>query len=170
MVVPFLGRRSPRLPRFDYGSAGVYFITVVAHQRRCLFAEVMSGQSVATDAGHMILSTWHSIPARHPGAALDDFVLMPNHVHGLLRLEGGSPRPRRLTVPAVVGAFKSLTTTRYIQGVSALGWPPFEQHLWQRSYYDRILRDEVEVKAVREYIATNPLRWTSDREFPIPRT
>jgi putative transposase len=167
--MPF-SRRSLRLGRFDYGSPGAYFITVVVHQRRCVLGDVVSGRTIPNDAGRMVIETWHSGASRHPLLALDSFVVMPNHVHGIVRLDAAAPHQRAIPVPAVVGAFKSLTTRAYIHGVRTHGWPSFERHLWQRSYYDRVIRDDAELAAYREYIATNPLRWSLDREFPASHT
>jgi len=160
------GRRSLRLARFDYASPGAYFVTVVVHQRRCLLGDVVSDRSVPNDAGLMVLDTCHSLASRYPGITVGAVVIMPNHVHCILELDGNCSTGRRLPLPAIVGTFKSLTTTRYIEGVKRHAWPAFERHLWQRSYYDRVIRDDAELAAFREYIATNPLRWTLDREFP----
>jgi len=179
-------RRSVRLKGFDYASAGAFFVTVGVQKRECLWGDVRDGEMCLSDAGRMILDVWESLPERFPFVSLDVFVVMPNHVHGIIicndtgvgaglvpalhapQIEG---RPQGIapTLGDVVGAFKSLTTHRYISGVKNHGWPAFDKRLWQRNYYERILRDEDELKAIREYIVHNPLGWAQDQENPNAR-
>ena len=164
--MPFFERRSLRLARFDYSLPGAYFITVVVHQRRCLLGAVVSGRSVPNDAGQRVIETWRSLTSRYRRVTLDAFVVMPNHIHGILRLDGGASLERQVGIPTIVGVLESLTTVRYVDAVEQRGWPPFERRLWQRSYYDRVIRDEAALTVCREYIATNPTRWAFESELP----
>ena len=132
---------SRRLPTFDYASAGAYFVTICAHRRRVLFASDQLASAV-TDC-------WHEIPSHFP-VEPDGFVVMPNHVHGILWLRAGHARPLR----TIVGSFKSATARR----VNELRRTPGEP-VWQRGYYDHVIRDEADLSRIREYIETNPIRW-----------
>jgi len=122
--------------------------------------------------GEIVEDVWTGLPDHHPHIELDAFVVMPNHFHGLVILkpnptvvgEGLKPSPtatRRHGLPEIVRAFKTFSARR----INALRGTP-GQHLWQRSYHDRIVRNETELNRLREYIATNPLRWHLDQESP----
>ena len=180
-------RRKPsRLASFDYRSPGAYFVTLVTHERACLFGEVDEGTMVLNAAGRMVEDWWLSLPGKFPNVALDAHVVMPNHFHGLVALNAdfsvvadprvgpeksgahtGAPLQRKfVSLPEIMRWFKTMTTNAYIRGVRESGWPPFNKHLWQRSYHDRIVRNETELNRLREYIATNPQRWHIDQENP----
>ena len=172
-------RRSIRLKGYDYSQGGAYFVTIVAQGRLCLFGDVVDGEMRANDAGEMVWRVWDGMPGRFPSIEMDEFVVMPNHVHGVIIIrqslgslvggQGDSGVQRdtgATTVGDVVGAFKSLTTVEYGRGVRKLDWPPFDRRLWQRNYYERVIRDESEFSRVREYIANNPMEWEFDRENP----
>jgi REP element-mobilizing transposase RayT len=171
-------RQSIRLPGYDYRQAGAYYVTVCVQDRRSLFGEIVDGTMRCTDAGAMICDTWHALPDHYPGVSLDAFVAMPNHVHGVIVLTGdgrppgndaGQPRgdapagAAGLSLPEVVHRFKSLTTARYRHGVYERGWPPFPGRLWQRNYWDHIVRGRSDLERIRRYIADNPARWHRDR-------
>jgi REP element-mobilizing transposase RayT len=135
---------------------------------------------IANDAGRMVDSVWKFMPREFPCVELDEYVVMPNHFHALFRIVGaplvgtrdsaiqqragtrrGDPAP---TVGDIVGAFKSITTDEYIRGVHTYGWVPFKRHVWQRGFYDHIVRNDEELSIIRDYIQTNPLRWEKDPE------
>lgn len=176
-------RRSLRLQDFDYSQAGAYFITVCTQERACLFGEVVADEIRLNDIGRMVQTAWNAIPVLHPAVATDAFVVMPNHIHGIIVLTDPHPvgaglvpaldgattragtRPAP-TVGGVVGAFKSRVTVDYIRGVKTQGWPSFAGRLWQRNYYEHVIRNEDSLARIREYIANNPLRWALDRENP----
>lgn len=180
-------RRSIRLKGFDYSSVGAYFVTVCVQGRRGLFGELVDGKMHLSPAGEMVLEVWNQMPEHYPGVGTDAFVGMPNHIHGIIVLGnvGAAPRgrpdprgragvggqaqgpaPTGLTLPDVVHRFKTLTTSRYVRGVKESGWPPFDKRLWQRNYYERVIRDEDELRAIREYIVHNPLGSDTDEENP----
>lgn len=179
-------RKRTRLAGYDYRSPGAYFVTLVTQKRACWFGEVVEGRMVTNAAGRMVEQRWLSLPGKFAGVSLDAFVVMPNHFHGLLAPNAdfsvgadpcvgpeksgahtGAPLQRIPTpLPEVMRWFKTMTTNAYIRGVHNEGWPRFEGRLWQRSYHDRIVRNETELNRLREYIATNPLCWHLDRENP----
>lgn len=112
-------------------------------------------------AGLMVERHWLAIPTVFATVRLDDYVVMPNHVHGILRLTAANldaPRAKRTTVMDAMRWFKSKTTVEYARGVSRHGWRRFEGRLWQRSFYDHIIRNEDDLAHARGYIARNPLR------------
>jgi len=179
-------RRSIRLPGYNYAQAGAYFVTVCAQNRECLFGEIVDGKMRLKDAGRMVGSVWEELPRHYAGIDIDAFVVMPNHVHGIIILRdhhvvGATPRgcptsgqaqgpAPTMSLPDVVHRFKSLTTARYRQGVAEKGWPPFCRRLWQRNYYEHVIRGEDELNRIRRYIEDNPTMWQMDRENPEAQT
>lgn len=170
-------RRSFRLQGFDYSKEGAYFVTVCTQNRERLFGDVMDGVMHLNDAGRLVQTVWDELPARCPGAYLDAFVVMPNHIHGIIIVgaplvgaqkgtDDGATTRVAPTVGSIVGAFKSITTNEYIRGVITGFRLPFLGRLWQRNYYEHVIRSEESLNCIRDYIATNPFRWELDRENP----
>ncbi|HXF70107.1 MAG TPA: transposase [Thermoflexus sp.] len=173
-------RRSIRLRGYDYSQPGAYFITICTQNRECLFGEVVDGEMELNDAGQMVAEQWQALPERFPHIRMDAFVVMPNHLHGIILIEPIDARADRATfgghqeapaqgapsIGVVIGAFKSLTTVLYAHGVRQFGWTPFFGRLWQRNYYEHIIRDEHSLKRIRAYILSNPSLWPLDRENP----
>jgi len=185
--MPKWNRRSIRLTGYDYSEAGAYFVTACTQGRECLFGEVIEGEMKLNDTGRMIQTVWDELPGYYPGVDTDEFILMPNHIHGIIILtpnvgagpraclendqgigqpRGVAPTTRSLSLPDVIHRFKSLTTARYRHGVSQKGWLPFPGKLWQRNYYEHIIRDENDLSQIRQYIQENPLKWDLDPENP----
>jgi REP-associated tyrosine transposase len=142
-------RKHPRLKNFDYTSAGMYFITVCVKNRVPLLGRVTDGDIRPSPAGAMVLEVWNALPAHYSGVEIDEFVVMPNHVHGILVLlsPDDSPDSQSLAAPTlslleVVQRFKSLTTRRYIAGVTEQRWPRFSSQLWQTSFFERVIRGD----------------------------
>ena len=172
-------RRSIRLRGYDYSRAGAYFVTLCAQQRECLFGEVVDGKMRPNDAGRMIQGWWGELTKKFPSVALDDLIVMPNHLHGILfikpitQIPGGAiaagekaPSNGRLTLGTMMDWLKTMTTNEYIRGVRNSAWRSFPGRLWQRDYHDHIVREDEELKSIREYIRQNPARWAWDRENP----
>lgn len=111
-----------------------------------------------TAAGDMIATQWHALPARFVHVHLDTFIVMPDHVHGIVHLRNVEGEAPRVSLSEVIAAFKSTSTRAYIDGVKRLGWPQFDRRLWQRSFYEHVIRDAVELAALRQYIVDNPMR------------
>jgi len=170
-------RRSIRLQRYDYSLPGAYFITICIHKQKMLLK--------IKDVQMMIRSVWSSLPDRFLSLKLDEFVIMPNHIHAILcinivgadlvsaRNKADLVSARNKTTPIsaptisrIVQAFKSITTYKYILGVKENNWPLFDKRLWQRNYYDHIIRSEKSLNYIREYIFNNPIRWEFDKENP----
>ena len=168
-------RRSLRLKDYDYTQSGAYFVTICAQRKSCLFGRIVNDAMQLNDAGEMIQQVWHELPSHYPGVDIDAFVVMPNHVHGIIVLEsepGQAPgaaltdQGSTMSLGDVVHRFKSLTTAQYRHGVKTKGWRTFPRQLWQRDYYEHVIRNEEELNRIRQYIIANPVQWALDRENP----
>jgi REP element-mobilizing transposase RayT len=165
-------RRSIRLPGYDYSQPGAYFITIVTHGRACLFGEVVDGQMRLNDVGRVVEEVWNSLPGRFSEINLGIAVVMPNHFHGILErldVDGISvgaihelplPDRRRMTLPLVIGYFKMNTAKQINILRNTRGVP-----VWQRNYYEHIIRNDDDYHLVYQYIAGNPACWLDDGEF-----
>lgn len=173
-------RQSHRLSGYDYSHSSAYFITIVSQDRVDRFGTVADNEMKLNDAGKMIQSVWMNIPQRFPIVKLDAFVIMPNHIHGIILLNNdilsknddnrklrevkGFPKGTLSnSIGRIIQAYKSICTNRYIKGVKMGLVTPFRKRLWQRDYYDHIIRDEREYLALEEYIINNPQSWKDDR-------
>lgn len=171
-------RRSIRLKGHDYSQPGAYFVTVCTQDRACLFGEVTDGEMRLNPAGQLVERGWCAIPDHFPLARLDSFVVMPNHVHGIIVLSNvrathaspprdpappGRPRgPQRHSIGAIVGSFKSAVTKNINASRGTPGAP-----VWQRNYYEHVVRDEGSLNRIRQYILDNPAQWAMDRDNPL---
>ncbi|MDO8519330.1 MAG: transposase [Deltaproteobacteria bacterium] len=161
-------RKKLRLKWYDYSQAGGYFVTICARDRACLFGRVIGGKMEMNEAGKNIESVWKRLPERFPQIKLDEFVIMPNHIHGILIIDGVGaihelplPRRRQMTLPMAMG-FLKMNTSKHINNWRKTPGLP----VWQRNYYEHIIRDERDLVKIREYIANNPLKWDEDPENP----
>ena len=164
-------RQSIRLPGYNYASEGAYFITICAKVRQPWFGDVHNGMMQLNDAGRLVDAEWYNLATRFLQIELDAFMIMPDHIHGIISITGDTtptPASRANGLPngtitgsigRIVQAFKSLTTNTYSQRVHELGWQPFPGTLWQRNYYEHIIRNEHELQRIRDYILHNPSRW-----------
>jgi putative transposase len=182
-------RKSIRLKEYDYSQPGTYFVTLCTEGRMCVFGDVVDGRMVLNETGEIVQSDWDDLPVHYPHARLDAFQIMPNHIHGIIILvdeaavgagPGGRPtsgehpdaQPRR---PAPVGeevqrhriseiirSFKAYTTIRINKRRHTPG-----VRIWQRNYYERIVRNTEELDAIRAYVYNNPMAWDKDRENPV---
>ena len=169
--------RSIRLANYDYTQAGAYFVTIVVYQRACLLGNIQDGVMRPGEYGHIAGEEWFKTAALRPYVRLnpDEWVIMPNHVHGIIWLvEDGAVGERRRrppteafgkpvagSIPTIVRSFKSATTRR----INALHHSPGAP-FWQRNYYEHVIRTEAELDRIRRYIQENPLRWEQDAERP----
>jgi len=118
------------------------------------------------NADQMIKKWLKEIENKFPDMQIDDFVIMPNHIHFILRIQGqgGHTGP---PLHEAVDWFKTMTTNEYIKGVKAGLYHPFNKRVWQRNYYEHIIRSEGEYKNIREYILTNPAKWATDEYYSV---
>ncbi len=206
-------RKSIRLKGYDYSQAGLYFVTIVTQNRACLFGDVVDDEMVLNRAGLMVHQIWHEIPQIHNGIDINEFVIMPNHVHGIITVGADSisaqttdsisaqmdcasvqmdsisaPKcvsPKRAemdraeidraemdsapttvtttTLGTVVQTFKRYSTVEYIKMVKQNILPPFDKRIWQRNYWEHIIRNENEYQRIAQYIIDNPPKWALDK-------
>jgi len=170
-------RRSIRIPNFDYSQDGWYFVTICSHQRERLFGDVVDGVMVINKFGDIVNSEWIRTAQLRHYITLDEFVVMPNHIHGIININidgvgahGNVPlhkpqiekfgKSTKNSIPTIVKLFKSTITKqineiRHSPGV----------HIWQKNYYEHIIRDEIDLNRIRQYIQNNPLKWPEDKYF-----
>jgi putative transposase len=162
-----------RLRYWDYRLPGPYFVTLCTHGRAAVFGSVSESVMHRTPAGDMLLDVWHRIPDRYTNATLDGFVVMPNHVHGILTLETdehGEILPGAPDLSDVIRWFKIQTTMKYGDGVKTEGWSRYESRLWQPGFMDHIIRTKSALARLREYIDANPALWEDDTFHPDAKT
>ena len=160
-------RLSPRIQGYDYAQEGAYFITVCTFDRVCLFGSVREGRSHVNGPGAAVVDCWRAIPIHSPEVQLDEFVVMPNHIHGILRIAHDDQPPASpggLSIAVIVGEFKA-AATKAIHELDGFR----KVRVWQRSYYDHVLRSDSALAHIRQYIVDNPLKWHLDEENPERR-
>ena len=165
-------RPSLRWHAFDYRSVKTYGVTICVQDRLCILGTVLDDEVLLTPGGFMVDEVWREIPRAFPFVRLDAYVVMPNHVHGIVQFR--SPSMGVGVCPESLGHvirwWKVTTTKRYAHGVRSRRWPPFARRLWQRGYYDRVLRNDDEIAHARGYIARNPAKWAQDPNNPERRS
>ncbi len=164
-------RRSIRLRGYDYSQAGAYFITICTHNRECLFGAVGAGSKpalssikpaqspdsmVLNEYGEIVKDTWEDLINHVDGIELDAFGIMPNHVHGVIVFIGAGKH----TLSEIVRQLKTFSARRINRKRGSQGLP-----VWQRNYYEHIIRNEDDLARIREYIANNPANWQSDENY-----
>ncbi|MDA8414334.1 MAG: hypothetical protein M0023_11190 [Desulfobacteraceae bacterium] len=175
-------RRSIRLQGYDYSQPGAYFVTICVHDRECLFGEIVDGVMVRNDFGRIVTEEWTRSAELRSEIELDNCVIMPNHFHGIVVISGNTdngvqrgggqcrgdrpvaptmPGPRPKSLGAMMAGFKSAVTKRINELRDAPGVP-----VWQRNYYEHVIRDEADYNRIAEYISTNPQRWIEDKLHP----
>ncbi|HUW31763.1 MAG TPA: transposase [Planctomycetota bacterium] len=176
-------RRSIRLRGYDYSHAGMYFVTFVTGKRKYLFGRTAGSALELNAAGSMVSDAWISVSSRFHGVIIDCFVIMPNHAHGVIVLTRGpvgfamapvgyndadndGEEGKRTALGDVVYHLKSFTIDRYREGVKDLQWERYAGRVWQKNYYERIIRDSEELVRIRNYVKQNPENWILDRENP----
>jgi REP element-mobilizing transposase RayT len=148
-------RRSIRLKGYDYSQAGAYYVTICTHNHEPLFAPAPVGQ--------MTTHWWDEIANKFESTSLDAFVVMPNHIHGIILLHEQPASSEPVPLGQVIQWFKTMSTNAYIRGVKELGWKAFTGRVWQRNYYEHIIRNERALHAIRLYIEANPENWEGDQ-------
>ncbi len=172
-------RRSIRLKGYDYTQAGAYFVTICVKSGLCVLSDVKNGKIELNEMGGIVRACWDDLPNHYAHVDLDAFVIMPNHIHGIIILDtddvgaGLKPAPttkpaptkpaptKRHGLPEIVRALKTFSSRRInsLRGTTGTAF-------WQRNYYEQIIRNERHLTAVRQYIYTNPSRWEADKLHP----
>lgn len=163
-------RRSIRLRDYDYAQAGAYFVTIVTTDRTCLFGEIVLGEMRPNQFGRIVETTWTELLNHYAGVEHDVFVVMPNHIHGIVVLSrsgdsdvGAGFKPAR-ALSEIVRGFKTFSARRINEIRTSRG-----VSVWQRNYYEHVVRGGDELVRIRGYVANNPLQWELDRENPLQR-
>ncbi len=178
-------RHSIRLKGYDYSAAGGYYITIATLYRECLFGEILDGEMIRNALGEIVQECWNEIPSHFPNVEAGAFTVMPNHAHGiivihekkisvvvgaqhaaplpqpssLVPVEGGIPNVKPGSLGAIVRSFKSAVTRRAGRELNV-------SNIWQRNYYEHIIRNQTDYERIVNYIVTNPISWMQDDENP----
>jgi len=180
---PIQGRRSIRLKGYDYSSTGGYFVTLVAFQREFLFGDIVDGEMRLNSLGRIVKECWDEIPSHFPNAGTDAFVVMPNHLHGIIMLyeyirsdasarrgtiyRAPTPtieqfgKPTVGSLPTILRTFKAAVTRRASRELDSA-------NIWQRNYYEHIIRNQTDFERIAGYTLANPANWDTDEENPRP--
>ena len=157
------------------------FLTICVQHYQYLFGNIDNEKMYLSDAGKMIQTVWCDMPNYYAGVDIDEFIVMPNHIHGIVTITDtncaarsvvGQPQgaaPTKLSLSDVVHRFKTMTTKRYADAVKQQGWPPFPGKLWQRNYWEHVVRNETDLLRIREYIHNNPTQWVLDKHSTAPK-
>ncbi len=174
-------RRSIRLKGYDYSQAGLYFITICCQNKECLFGQIVNNEMILNNAGKYADKCWLEIPQHLPNAILHEHIIMPNHVHGIIELsdvgaenflplqQSNEPKqndfqkmiPR--SIGSIVKGFK-IGVTKWMRSVRMEDFPP-QRPVWQRNYYEHIIRNEQSYQVISEYIINNPAQWEEDKLY-----
>ena len=172
-------RRSIRLQNYDYSQAGLYFITICTYHAECLLSRVIDGRTYLNKYGAIVENEWLKTGEMRDNVELDAYIIMPNHLHGVIllaeRCRGTmhraptKPSPKHESfgkpvsgsIPTIIRGFKSIVTKKIHKLRSSTGVP-----VWQRNYYEHIIRSENKLQRIREYIISNPVQWETDIENP----
>ena len=175
MTVALKHRKSIRLKYYDYSMPGEYFVTICTFDHVCAFGEIVESEMRLSHAGTIIKHCWEEIPFHFSNVELDDYVIMPNHIHGILILrertvgaEYIQPLPQKTfqhvipnSIPSIVRSFKAAVTRECHK-------KNYQDFCWQRNYYEHIIRNEKELNNIRDYIAYNVLQWSVDHAYDLP--
>jgi len=161
-------RRSIRLKGYDYSKAGAYFVTICTQNKECLLGEIVDGKMILNDVGEFAKKCWNDIPLHFPHVKLDIYCIMPNHIHGIINISDSAGGAKNLspllqpdknkpigtskTIGSIVRGFK-IGVTKWIRNQLP------GKKLWQRNYYEHIIRNENDFNRIYEYIENNPLKW-----------
>ncbi len=187
----YKNRKSIRLKHYDYSKAGLYFVTICANHRQSIFGNIDNDIMLLNDAGLMIEKWYFELENKFDNIKCHEMVVMPNHFHCIIEITVGADlsvcpphasknatnqnqkgrhaqKGRHIGLPLheVVQWFKTMTTNEYIRGVKNCNWEPFNKKMWQRNYYEHIIRNEKSYIKLLEYIENNPRKWEIDTLYP----
>jgi putative transposase len=173
MPKPKPQRKTIRLKDYDYSIPGAYFVTICTYKNQFLFAETKDGVLKLNNVGEMIEGYWINLANKFPAVEMDEYIIMPDHLHGLIFIVGADPcvcpdsgAHTGAPLQKIIQWFKTMTTNAYIRGVKKKKWRPFTDKLWQRGYYEHIVRNAHDLNDTRHYIKNNPARWALKRHNP----
>ena len=175
-------RRSIRLQEYDYSQAGAYYVTIVTYHRDCLFGEIINEEMILNVFGKIADECWRAIPDHFPNVELGAYVIMPNHVHGIIVITNGETiigatplkgtiycaptenieqfgKPVKESLPTIIRTYKAAVTR-------IIGREHNATSIWQRNYYEHIIRDEKDLQNKTDYINANPSLWGDDENNP----
>jgi putative transposase len=152
----FNHRQSIRLNGYDYSASGAYFITICTHEREHLFGDIVDETIELNILGDIARSHWQQLSQHHPNIIMDESIVMPNHLHGIIVLESLTGNTK--SISEIIRGFKTFSAKAINKERGLRGIP-----IWQRNYYDRIIRNELELDRVRQYIINNPRNWDADK-------
>ena len=160
-------RKRNRLKAYDYSQPGHYFVTICTKNRDNWFGEVNDGKMILNECGVIAAGYWSQIQTHYGNATLDEWVVMPNHIHGIIVILAVGTEQcsvpthvKSVSLSQIVKSFKDITIKRIR---SEFGNSRFA---WQRSFHDHVIRDELELRRIREYIVCNPAQWAEDENHP----
>jgi len=174
-------RQSMRLQGYDYSTPGFYFITICTNQKECLFGGVVNGKMYMNECGVVALDYWKRIDTRYPNTIIHEHIVMPNHIHGIIEIVNVNPfvgaihesplqrnanpelyrnHRRKMLIPKIIGWYKMNTAKQ----INLIRKTPGTK-IWQRGYYDHIIRNEESLFHIQEYIKNNPMNWNKDRLY-----
>ncbi|MFH1846588.1 MAG: transposase [Candidatus Omnitrophota bacterium] len=178
-------RKSIRLKNYDYSKEGAHYVTICAHDRKCIFGDVQNGEVLLNGMGNIVKFTWLGLPQHNKNVELDEYIVMPNHMHGIIKIVGAGSKPARNDnqdyntlynynraglepaptwhgLSEIVRQFKTFSAKRINQMNETPG-----TCLWQRNFYEHVIRDESDLTRIREYIRNNPAGWEKDEYYCI---
>ncbi len=171
-------RRSVRLKGYDYSQDGIYFVTICTKNKECIFGEILKNKKgeksfAPTRGGEIVKKCWEEIPEHYPKVILKEFIIMPNHIHGILMIKNfctvgakdfspksSNPKGTSKTIGAIVRGFK-VGVTKWFRGNTDI------YEVWQRSFHEHIIRDEKRLIMIQNYIENNPEKWEEDMFFKL---
>jgi len=167
-------RKSIRLQQYDYTNQGAYYVTICTWNRECILGNVIESSMQLNSFGNLVIQCWQDLPNHYQNIELDEFVIMPNHMHGVIWINGdiswAGLKPGGLQtrpyiqhgLPEIMRALKTFSSRQINQLRQTPGKP-----VWQRTYFDRVIRNETELYKIREYIRNNPIQWELDENNPV---
>jgi len=158
-------RKNIRLKEFDYSQSNYYFVTICMKNRNEFFSHIVNSELVLTKFGKILDEVWNNLP-KYYNVEIDYYIIMPDHFHGIIIIDNSlmikdSKANKQSTLSDIIGKFKSYATRRIRESLSIE-----IEFKWQKSFYDRIIRNENELYNIRKYIQENPLRWELERNNP----
>ena len=174
-------RKSIRLKGYDYTQAGLYFVTICCQNRQHFYGKIVNSEMILNTAGKMVYRWYYELENKFPNIKCHEMIVMPNHFHCIIQIvdqdhiEGVDPRVYPLdmvdtthipthstSLATVIQWFKTMTTNEYIRNVKSNNWRRFNGRLWQRNYWEHIIRNKRSYHRISEYIKSNPRQWKED--------